>query len=133
MIRIGHRGAPGCRGTVENTVDSLKDTISPKAVKLFGKYGILSKSELHSRYEIYLEQYTKQINIEAQAALHMTKRQYIPAVIAYTAELADTINSLNSADAPSSVQEEILQKVSDLLESTADKVAALEKAVAKKR
>ena len=40
------------------------DLISPKAVALFGKYGVLSERELHSRYEIYLENYKKTINIE---------------------------------------------------------------------
>ena len=52
------RGLPNRR----NTIDSIPDVISPKAIALFGKYGVLSERELHSRYEIYLENYKKTIN-----------------------------------------------------------------------
>ena len=57
------RGLPNRR----NTIDSIPDVISPKAVALFGKYGVLSERELHSRYEIYLENYKKTIAIESRA------------------------------------------------------------------
>ncbi|OGR04242.1 MAG: glutamine synthetase, partial [Deltaproteobacteria bacterium RIFOXYD12_FULL_53_23] len=49
------RGLPNVR----NTVDALKAFVTPKAIKLFGKYNVLSKDELHSRYDIYVEQYAK--------------------------------------------------------------------------
>ena len=54
-----------------NTVDSIPDVISPKAVALFGKYGVLSERELHSRYEIYLENYKKTIAIESGLTLQI--------------------------------------------------------------
>ena len=56
------RGLPNRK----NTIDSIPDVISPKAVALFGKYGVLSERELHSRYEIYLENYKKTIAIESR-------------------------------------------------------------------
>ena len=77
------RGLPNVR----NTVDALKAFVTPKAIKLFGKYNVLSKDELHSRYDIYVEQYAKHINIEALTATHMTRRLYIPAAIRFVTEL----------------------------------------------
>ncbi|MEW6501080.1 MAG: glutamine synthetase III, partial [Thermodesulfobacteriota bacterium] len=71
------RGLPNNR----NTVDALKAFTTPKASKLFAKYNVLSKEELHSRYDIYTEQYAKHINIEALTAIQMTKREYIPSAI----------------------------------------------------
>ena len=67
---------------------------------LFEKYKVLSAGELHSRYEIYLEIYAKRINIEALASIDMVKKQYIPAVIQYTGELAKTIGRLKNVSAP---------------------------------
>ena len=69
------RGLPNVR----NTVDALKAFTTPKALALFAKYKVLSKEEMHSRYEIYLEQYAKHINIEARTASQMVRRQFLPA------------------------------------------------------
>jgi glutamine synthetase len=121
------RGLPNIR----NTVDALAAMATEEATKLFAKYKVLSKEELHSRYEIYLEKYAKDINIEAQCAIQMSRRQYIPAIIQYTRELAHTVNNLKSVSAPVSVQKELLMKVSVLLDSAANKTTDLEAAVKK--
>jgi len=121
------RGLPN----IKSTVEALKSFITPKAEKLFSKYEVLSKEELHSRYEVYIEQYSKQINIEALTAIDMTSKQYIPAVIEYTAELADTITTLKDIGASSKVQEEKLSKITSLLESTDIKLKTLENTVSK--
>ncbi|MBI1976704.1 MAG: glutamine synthetase III [Candidatus Omnitrophica bacterium] len=121
------RGLPN----IQSTVEALKALVTEKAGKLFEKYKVLTKEELHSRYEVYLEQYAKQINIEALTAIEMVKRQYIPAAICYTSRLAKTIQQLKGAAAPAVVQKEILSKVSDLLASANKKLAALESALKK--
>ncbi|MHB1014621.1 MAG: glutamine synthetase III family protein [Desulfurivibrionaceae bacterium] len=113
------RGLPNIR----NTVDALKAFISPKAIKLFGKYNVLSKDELHSRYDIYVEQYAKHINIEALTAIQMTKRQFIPAAIQFVAELGA---SLAAAGKYGSVQKGLLEEVGKHLEAAGKKVAKLE-------
>ncbi|MHB1227312.1 MAG: glutamine synthetase III family protein [Desulfurivibrionaceae bacterium] len=113
------RGLPNIR----NTVDALKAFITPKAIKLFGKYNVLSKDELHSRYDIYVEQYAKHINIEALTAIHMTKRQFIPAAIQFVAELGA---SLAAAGKYGSVQKGLLEEVGKHLESAGKKLAKLE-------
>ncbi len=118
------RGLPN----VGNTVDALKAFVTKKAVKLFEKYNVLSKEELHSRYDIYLEQYAKHINIEAQTAVQMVRRQYVPAAVRYMTELG---NSVKAAGTYAGVQKDLLRDVSGLLASATKKMAALEKETAK--
>jgi glutamine synthetase len=84
---------------------------------------VLSKDELDSRYEIYVEQYAKHINIEALTAIQMTKRQFIPAAIQFVAELGA---SLAAAGKYGAVQKGLLEEVGKLLESAGKKVAKLE-------
>lgn len=121
------RGLPN----IQSTVEALKALVTEKAGKLFEKYKVLTKEELHSRYEVYLEQYAKQINIEALTAIEMVKRQYIPATICYTSRLARAIQRLKEVSVPATVQKELLSKVSDLLASANKKLASLENATKK--
>jgi glutamine synthetase len=116
------RGLP----VIRNTVEALKSFPATKSVGLFQKYKVLSKAEVRARYEIYLGQYSKQINIEASAALDMVKSLYIPAIITYTNELAETIERLESVKGDAVVQKKILSKVSALLKSAYLNVEKLE-------
>lgn len=102
---------------ISNNVDAVKTYTNAKSIALFEKYKVLSKEETHSRVDVMLDQYSHHVNIEAQTAIRMTETQYIPAIIKYTKQLADTIVSLKSASASSSVQEDLLKKVSNKLES----------------
>ena len=86
------RGLPNRK----NTIESIPDIISPKAIALFGKYGVLSERELHSRYEIYLENYQKTINIESGLTLQIAARQILPAAIRYQGEVALSIAQLKA-------------------------------------
>jgi glutamine synthetase len=121
------RGLPN----IKNMVDALAAMANESAVQLFSKYKVLSKNEIHSRYEIYLEKYAKDINIEAQCSIQMVGRQYIPAVIAYTGKLAEVVAGLKSVSAPVSVQKALLSRISELLDTASNKLADLE-AVTKK-
>ncbi len=116
---------------VRNAVDALKAFITEKSLKLFEKYEIFSHKELHSRYDIYVETYAKQINIEALAAVDMVKKQYLPACIEYATFLADSISSFNAASVSAPVQEDILKKLSSFIASSYKNLAKLESAVAK--
>ncbi len=118
------RGLPNTK----NAVDALKSFITPKAIKLFEKYKVLSKEELHSRYDIYVEQYAKHINIEGLCALQMVKRQFIPAVIRFTTDLGTSIAAVGTG---ATVQKALLAEVSTLLESTAKKTKKLEQEINK--
>ncbi len=118
------RGLPN----LPTTVDAIPALISSKAIKLFEKHKVLNTSELYSRYEVGLEEYTKQINIEALTMIEMAKREIIPAVIKYIGEVSDScikVNSINSA-INTSVQEEIVEKLSTTLASFNEALKTLE-------
>lgn len=121
------RGLPNIRSSVE----AYGAMANKDAVRLFEKYGVLSKRELHSRHEIYLEQYAKHINIEARAAIQMVKTQYIPAVMEYASKLANDINRIKDAGGDSSLQSALLADITGLLKSASSKLATLEAATGK--
>ena len=116
------RGLPN----IKSSVAAYAAMANKSAVQLFEKYGVLSERELHSRYDVYLEQYAKHVNIEAKASIQMAKTQFIPAVVAYTAELAETVNKLKAAGADASVASEHLNKLGGLLKSAVQKLGKLE-------
>ncbi len=116
------RGLPN----ISSTVEAISYMANKDAIRLFEKYKVLSGDELHSRYEVYLEIYAKNINIEAQASIAMVKNQFIPAVIAYSAELANSVASLKAAGASTKVAKDLLDQVGELVESASKKLATLE-------
>ncbi len=109
------RGLPN----MTSMVDAIPALNTEKAVKLFEKFGVFTKTELDSRVEIEYEIYAKEINIEAKAMIDIAGKQIIPAVIKYVTSLANSINAVKAAcDADVSVQTELLVEVSDLLSET---------------
>jgi glutamine synthetase len=90
------RGLPNRRSAVE----SLSDLISKKAAALFGKYGVFSERELHSRFEILLENYKKTIAIESQLMIRIGERMLLPASLRYQAEVAQTVANLKASGTP---------------------------------
>src|SRR5512137_3038212 len=118
---------------VKNSVDALNAFITDKALKLFEKYEVLSHKEVHSRHEIYVEAYSKQINIEALTAIDMAKKQLLPAAIEYATFLADSISSFKAASVGASVQEDLLKNLGALLASSHKNLTRLEAAVVKAR
>jgi len=111
---------------VNNTVDAHKYMITQKSENLFEKYEILSKEELHSRFEIYVEQYSKQLCIEAKTAIGMVKRQYLPATIKYIDVLSDVIVKINECKTDSSALVNLLNKLLKLFNSANVKLEELE-------
>ncbi len=91
-----------------------------KNVELFEKFGVMNKTEIHSRREIFFESYRKIKNIEARTMLEMTMRDYIPAVSSYIGKLSDDITCKLSVLPEASVkrQREHLASLSELLEET---------------
>ena len=81
---------------------------------MFEKYGVLCSREVHSRYEIYMERYCKDINTESQAALSIAKTMILPAAYRYQGELAATAASLKAALA-SNVDTGMLETVTGLV------------------
>ncbi|MCM1565517.1 MAG: glutamine synthetase III [Dehalobacter sp.] len=121
------RGLPN----IKSMVEALEHFIDEKNVNAFEKHGVLSKQEVHSRYEILLEQYSKTINIEAKTMIDMANRLILPAAAKYAADLAGSVQSVKAAvaSADTSAQEEVIKEVSSALGSFKAKTVALEKAV----
>jgi glutamine synthetase len=116
---------------VKNSVDALKAFVTDKSLNLFGKYEVLSEKELHSRYEIYVDIYAKQINIEALTAIDMAKKQLLPAGIEYGTFLADSISSFQAVSVGAPVQDDLLKQLGALLASAYKNLTKLEGAVSK--
>ena len=120
------RGLPN----IPSMVDAIPALTTPKAVKLFESFGVFTEAELKSRAEIKYEAYAKAINIEAKAMLDITGKQLIPAVIAYSTELANSVLAVKEAGADASTQADLLTTVTGYLKEMKTQLAALEKAVA---
>lgn len=114
-------------------LDSIPTLVSDKTIKLYEKHHVFSESELYSRLEVEYENYSKTINIEGITMIQMVKRKYIPAVIRFSNELAQSINSIKTAceGADTSVQEELLINVLDLLAQAQKALKQLEKLIKK--
>ncbi|NLM75383.1 MAG: glutamine synthetase type III [Clostridiaceae bacterium] len=110
---------------LKTTVDAIQALIDEKNIKLFEKHGILNSAEIHSRYEIQLENYVKTIRIEASTMVEMINRQILPASIRYMKEVADTVNSLNVANVDSSGVKGDLDKLVMLTKSLRNKTDEL--------
>jgi glutamine synthetase len=92
QVEAASRGLPNLR----TTVDAVPELISDEAMELFDRYGVFSHREMHSRYEIALEQYVLSIAVEARSTLEMGNTVILPAALRYQTELATNIGSLKN-------------------------------------
>ena len=116
---------------LKTTPDALPSFVNSKNVELFTKHHVLSETELYSRYEILLDNYSKTIHIEALTMIDLAKKEIIPAILGYQGEIAEIAN--NKKKLSSSIQccleENILNKISTLGNSLYSKLEDLEKSV----
>ena len=118
---------------LKTTPDALPHFIAEKNIALFTKHGIFTKEELFSRYEIWLENYYKTINIESNTLAEMIQKQVIPSVYTYVEELADTAAAKKSVVADISVASEaaLISKLSTLADTMAKDLETLKADTAK--
>jgi len=112
---------------LRSTVDALPYFISEKNVKLFTKHKILTEAEIHSRYEILLENYSKTLNIEALTCLDMASKDILPAAVKYQNHLANTITlkKQTGCAVTYAAEEKLLTKISHLTDSLYDEIERL--------
>lgn len=79
------------------TADALPCFIDQKSIDLFGEFGVLTESEIHSRYEVKLDKYIKLMNIEANVMERMVRRTYLPVISAYSTKVAKGIVTVEAA------------------------------------
>jgi glutamine synthetase len=82
---------------LKTTLDSIPELIKPEAIEIFEKYGVFNERELHSRYEVRLEQYALTVAVEAKLTLEIGTTVIVPAAIRYQTELAQNVAALKKA------------------------------------
>ena len=121
------RGLPNKK----NTPAALPALIAPKNIQLMEEFGVLTKVEMESRYEVEMEHYSKIINIEALTMLEMARKQLLPAINAYMSEVANTAASKLAVSEAISVRSETktLTRLSTDADAMSDAIDALQAAV----
>ena len=121
------RGLPNKK----NTPAALPALIAPKNIALMEEFGVLTKVEMESRYEVEMEHYAKVINIEALTMLEMARKQLLPAVNAYMSEVANTAASKLAVSESISVRSETktLNRLSADADAMSDAIDTLQDAV----
>ena len=117
------RGLPN----LKTTLDAVPELIKPEAVEVFEKYGVFSERELHSRYEVRLEQYALTIGVEAKLALELGTTVILPAAVRYQTELAQNVATLKAAgvDADTTMLEAVSAPIAELTAALGTLKAAL--------
>ncbi len=119
---------------IGSTVEALLTYLEDDSIKLFEKHKVLRRAEVESRVTIYLETYSKQINIEAGVMYEMADRLIYPAVAEYAENISGTIAGLEQNGIGCGKQKELLKKIGinleSLLEASANLVTVMDKACA---
>ena len=121
------RGLPNKK----NTPAALPALVEPKNIALMEEFGVLTKVEMQSRYEVEMEHYSKIINIEALTMLEMARKQLLPAINSYMSEVANTAASKLAVSEAISVRSETktLTRLSTDADAMSDAIDALQAAV----
>ncbi len=120
------RGLPN----IKTTVEAIAEIISPESVALFEKHKVFKKEELESRFEVYLEKYCMQLNIEASVMVEMADLQIFPAAASYAKELAEGIAAVKAAGGDVSAQTDLLKAITTELKGLKAKSDELKKEIA---
>ena len=116
---------------LRSTVDAMPYYIKKENIDLLKKHGVLTKTEAYARYDIELENYYKQINIEALTMLDMIKKDILPAAASYEKDLAETASQKKSLGVNAGFEEDLLKKISGFSEKLYDDAEKLESDVEK--
>ncbi len=117
------RGLPN----LKTSVDALPELTTKEVVSLFGKHKVLSRRELGSRLEVYLEQYCMSVTVEANLVIEMGKTTVFPAAMRYQSELAASAANLKAAGIKPDTT--VLDEITALIKGLQSGIAALEKTV----
>jgi glutamine synthetase len=123
-IEAAERGLPN----LKTTLDAVPELIKPEAIEVFERYGVFSERELHSRYEVRLEQYALTVAVEAKLALELGSTVILPAAVRYQTELAQNVATLKAAGIEPDMT--LLHSVSEPIGELTAAVSALKAALA---
>ena len=111
---------------LRNTVDALPQLITKETLNLLDRYKILNKREVHGRYEIFLEHYTKTINVEGNIMVLMANRYILPTALEYQKNIALSVSATRSAGIPSVQSRKLLRTYARLVDRFKAQTGALE-------
>jgi glutamine synthetase len=107
-------------------VDALPELVTKDVIKLLDKYKILNERELHARYEIFLENYNKTINVEANLMVLMANRYILPAALEYLKNVGQSVSAVKAAGATSVQGKKLLATYTKLVDRFKAQTDALE-------
>ena len=118
---------------LKSTPEALPEFVSKKNVELFTSHHIFTEQEMFSRYEILLENYCKTLHIEAKTLKSMIRQEFLPGLMAYTDQVADSIHKKREllADLPCMAQEKLLAELAGSYEKICDAEERLEEDLTK--
>ena len=114
---------------LKNTVDALPELVARDVITLFDKYKILNERELHARYEVFLENYNKTINVEANLMVLMANRYILPAALEYQKQIAQSVAAVRAAGGSVTQSKKLLGTYARLVDRLKAQADALETAV----
>ena len=120
---------------LRTTPDAMEELLKKKNMEMLISHGVYSERELRSRYEIMLENYCKTVCIEAQTMSDMARKQILPAIERYLADVADTAARKKALDSGISCayEKKLARKLATLVDSIDERTDALDCAIAKLR
>jgi len=101
---------------LKNTVDALPELITPAAVQVLEKYKILNEREIHARYEVFLENYNKTVNVEGQLMVLMANRYILPAALEYQKRIGQSVTAVRQAGGSSPQAKKLLGQYTKLVD-----------------
>ena len=101
---------------LKNTVDALPELVTKESLKLFDKYKILNERELHARYEIFLENYNKTVNVEGNLMVLMANRYILPSALEYQKQVGQSVAAVRAGGASSVQGKKLLSTYTKLVD-----------------
>jgi len=113
---------------LKNTVDALPQLVTKEAASLLDRYKILNERELHARYEIFLENYNKTVNVEGNLMVLMANRYILPAALEYQKQIGQSVAAVRAGGGSSLQGKKLLStytKLVDRFKAQTDQLSAL--------
>ncbi|MDR2492713.1 MAG: glutamine synthetase III [Coriobacteriales bacterium] len=113
---------------LKSTPEALPQYVAPESIELFERFGVLSRIEVESRYEVKLEHYSKKVNIEGLVTARMARARFIPAIVEYSTVIATSIATKKdvSPALDTSAEEKLLTSLAAGINTISAGVEALE-------